>query len=224
MWWFIGLLMVGFLVYAAGRETRFGGLGLLWRTSAGLTVIGIVIITGFVVNENRQNKKYRERQAIFESLPETRWERRQRLGLPEPFQTVLSFPFPSTTTQKVFTPDGSDGGTVGWEMRIAELPNITPSTRKTGFFLGVESDVVSLNDGEMKLVCTNTNPHYQKVLSGCRPVRWSDKKLGHVADNMPYESRDEWTDKIFEIGTKVEFYAILPCTDELLKAKEPCKL
>lgn len=243
MAWLIGLLLVGFLVYAGGKETKFGGLGLLWRSAvvlAGCTIllVGGVLIYGYY--QNREDKKEQITEPMQskkintyiesvieeekEDTLETATQRQRRLKLPVPFETVLSFSFPATTTQKVFWPDGTEGGTNGWEMRVAELPKITPSTRETGFFLNIERDVVSLNHGEIKLICGNTNPKYQKTLSGCRPIKWSDKNLGHMSDGMPYESQDDWEGGIFEIGTKVEMYQILPCTDQLLKEKEPCAL
>lgn len=251
--WFLIVLIIGFLVYAGGKETRFGGLGLLWRTAAVLTglaatgLVGLLLYANYqgtqwkkqstaISQEKRANPSIRSEQqddTIYKQLAikalqtatETPSERRHKLGLPAPFETVLSSSFPTTTTQKAYFQDsGIASGTEGWKMRISELPSVIPSTRTTGFIFGAYYVVVSLNNGEMKLICQPESPRINKTLAGCRPVEWSNKSRGDATDGLPYESQAEWKWKTFEMGTKVEMYTALQCTDELLKAKEPCML
>lgn len=38
------VIIIGFLLYAAGKETRFGGLGFLWRAIATIVVVFFLIM------------------------------------------------------------------------------------------------------------------------------------------------------------------------------------
>lgn len=46
MYFLIAVIIIGFLVYAGGRETKYGGLGLLWRVAVWAAVIGVI---GFII-------------------------------------------------------------------------------------------------------------------------------------------------------------------------------
>lgn len=78
MFYFIAILFVGFLVWAGGKETKWGGLGLLWRVSAwvaGISFLGLLILGLFIWNnEAKANKQYEEEKkkiALNELITET---------------------------------------------------------------------------------------------------------------------------------------------------------
>lgn len=63
--WLFAILIVGFLVWAGGRETRWGGLGLLWRVAAwfaGLAVVAVLIGGLYVWQQNNEYVKKQEIQ------------------------------------------------------------------------------------------------------------------------------------------------------------------
>lgn len=144
-------------------------------------------------------------------------ERRRRLGLPKPFETVLSRPFPATTTHQIYNPGFQSMENDGWDMYVSEMPNKIPSTRKTGFILNQDRVVVTL-EGRVKLLCINAASLIEKRLVDCY-------ELGEEKNGLFYSQLEkEWYAEKKPVGTKVEMYAILPCNKNLIDAKEPCDL
>jgi len=150
--------------------------------------------------------------STFEPIESFR-QRRLRLGLPEPYETVLRLPFPQKLSQAA---GGDFTGTVGWEMSVSALPINMPSTRETGFFLGSNQVAVRLDD-KLQLICYNTSPTYQKILTGCRPLEYHEGVLYQ-------QFGEDWKYETFSVGAKVEMYELLPCTRDLIEALEACEL
>lgn len=234
--WLLLVLGLFCLLLVIGSFTKWGAIKFAVKGAVVLIAVGFVLFVGILAYEGwiepAFNKPEPAAPSVVQPLTqrtaypsfgsgrsdsfESDVERRSRLGLPKPFETVLSRTFPSKISQKVNPQDETDTSTIGWDMRVSELPNITPSTRKTGFVFGIEKVVITLDDS-LQLVCINDQPRFQGVLSGCRPVEW--------IKGTPYQQFDgDWKQKTYPIGTKVEIYAELSCTRALLDAKETCDL
>lgn len=64
MGWFLAVVIIGFLVYAGGRETKWGGLGLLWRVAAWTVGIGVLGFICIVAYSWIQDTRYEKQQAV----------------------------------------------------------------------------------------------------------------------------------------------------------------
>ena len=62
MYFIFIVLFCAFLFYVAGRETRWGGLGFLWRASAVLFVLSVVVFGVVVLKEVYDNRNRQEIQ------------------------------------------------------------------------------------------------------------------------------------------------------------------
>lgn len=81
MIYIVVLLIVFFLVWAAGRETRWGGLGLLWRVVAwgsGIFVVGTAILFGYFAYSDHIASLERQRQMM-----EVRQPARENFSVPK---------------------------------------------------------------------------------------------------------------------------------------------
>lgn len=58
MTWLIGLLIVGFLIYAGGKETRFGGKDFPSKSAVGRTVFAIIVAGGVLLYSAYRDCKF----------------------------------------------------------------------------------------------------------------------------------------------------------------------